>query len=101
MKASLLRDCLTSLGGDPEFRQVEYIETIFGHEDYLENVCQSIYPDLKYDNQKTVEQVDACPSNADGLMYPSYCDDGWLACDTIKNGCANPNFEGFFCKGRF
>ena len=101
MNASFLRDCLTSLGGDPRFRQVEYIETLpFGHEQYLDQVCKSIYSDLKYDKLKTEAQNDACPSNVDGLMYPSYCNDGWLECDSIKNGCANRNFNGFFCKGK-
>ena len=99
MRASSLRDCLTSLGGDPEFQQVEYIETYFGHDDYLEKVCQSIFPDLKYDQIRTEDQDDICPSNIDGLMYPSYCNDGWLECDSTTNGCANPNFNGFFCKG--
>ena len=101
MKASSLRDCLTSLGADPDFRQVEYIETVFGHDDYLDKICQSICVDLKYDKIKTEEQDDACPSNADGLMYPSHCEDGWLECDSIKNGCANSNFIGFFCKGKY
>ena len=100
MKASLLRDCLTSFGGDPKFKQVEFIETLFGHEDYLDQICQSIYRDLNYDKEKTEDQDDACPSNTDGLMYPSYCADGWLECDSIKNGCVNPNFVGFFCKGK-
>ena len=101
MKATSLRDCLTSLGGDPEFQPVEYIETLFGHDDYLENICQSIYPDLKYDKEKTENQKDVCTSaGVDGLMYPSYCDKGWLKCDSIKNGCGNPNFSGFFCKGK-
>jgi len=35
MKASLLRDCLTSLGGNPAYHQIEYIEMHFGHEEYL------------------------------------------------------------------
>ena len=97
--ATSLRDCLTSLGGDPGFLQVDFIETYFGHDDYLQRVCQSIYPELKYDKVRTEDQDDCCPSNTDGLMYPSYCADGWLECDSIKNGCVNPNFYGFFCTG--
>ena len=33
---------------------------------------------MKYDKNETEAQPDACPSNKDGLMYPSYCKEGWL-----------------------
>ena len=101
MKASFLRDCLTYLGSDPTFRQIEYIETHYGNEEYLDQVCQNISSTLSYDKIRTEDQSDACPSNKDGLMYPSYCEDGWLQCDTIRNGCLWPNYDGFYCKGIF
>ena len=75
------------------------METHYGNEDYLQEVCKSINPNLSYNKKKTEEQTDECPSNEDGLMFPSYCSDGWLACDAIKNGCLWPNFIGFYCSG--
>ena len=78
MKATSLRDCLTSLGGDPNFYQIQYIETFPENEDFLTNVCQNIYPQMKYDKIKTEKQNDSCTSDA--YMYPSTCDgsEGWL-----------------------
>jgi len=99
MKASSLRDCLTILGADSSFKQIDYIETQYGHQNYLEKVCQSIYPGLKYDSRRTEHQPDKCPSYEDGWMYPSHCSNGWLDCDSTKNGCLWPNYAGFYCKG--
>ena len=99
MKASSLRNCLTALGGNPSFRQIQYIETKHGHEDYLDEVCNHIDSKLMYDRKKTEQQVDQCASNYDGWMYPSHCKHGWLKCDAIKNGCIDPNYDGFFCQG--
>ena len=100
MSASSLRDCLTSLEANSAFHQVDYIETYYGHDEYLQNVCQSIYPyDLEYDKTRTENQTDDCESHLDGWMYPSHCSDGWLKCDSTKNGCIRANYAGFFCLG--
>jgi len=102
MNASSLRDCLTRLGANSTFHQIEYIETHYGNDEYLDQVCRSINPLLAYDKEKTEGQPDDCPSNKDGWMYPSYCSfsgyDGFLMCDSIHNGCLWPNYPGFYCK---
>ena len=97
MNALFLRDCLTSLGSDPGFHQIEYIETHYGHDDYLQDICNSINSNLIYNKSLTEAQNDACPSNEDGWMYPSYCNLGYLECETTKNGCLWPNYKGFYC----
>ena len=94
MNASLLRDCLTEQGADPLFHQIQYIETTYGHEEYLTKVCQSIHSESKYDKVKTEQQPDLCPSDKSAYMYPSTCSNGWLNCDK-SNGCGFDNYAGF------
>ena len=106
MSATSLRTCLTSLGANPSFREIEYIEI---HPQYtssrifLEKICYN-GKGLFYDQNKTEEQDKACTSGS-GWMYPSYCDnnnvDSWLECEGKSEGCKNKytNFNGFFCKG--
>ena len=70
-----------------------------GYEDYLDQVCKNISLNLEYDKMRTEGQTDACPSNKDGLMFPGYCSDGLIQCDSIKNGCAWDDYPGFYCQG--
>ena len=97
MPTKSLRDCLTSLGGIGT-RQIEYIDIGYGDENYLDNVCKAVNPNLVFDLDRTEAQPDACSSEA--YMYPSHCHGGWLG-DDCYNGCANPNFDGFYCTGTF
>ena len=100
MNASCLRDCLTFLGADPSFHQIQYIETSYGNEEYLTKVCQSIHSELKYDKVRTEQLPDICPAGEDAYMYPSTCKDGWLDCDKF-NGCGLYNYAGVYCYGMF
>ena len=95
MLAMNLRDCLTSLGGDGT-NDIAYIETHYGHRDYLDDICSSIKPNLVYDRVRTEEQDDMCKSNSTAFMYPSNCGTRLEGCES---NCTFANFEGFFCRG--
>ena len=100
MPATLLRGCLKSLGSTGT-KQIAYIETIYGYEDYLNNVCNAINVDLSYDKTRTESQPDSCTVSRIHqvfLMYPSYCNQGWLGIDCY-HACGNANYNGFYCKG--
>ena len=95
MQATLLRGCLESLGATGT-KQIEYIETTYGHDDYLNNVCNAVNVHLSYDKTRTELQPDSCTTSAH--MYPSHCNQGWLGQD-CSNGCGNVDYNGFYCKG--
>ena len=99
MPATLLRGCLQSLGATGT-KQIEYIETNYGHDDYLNNVCNAVNEDLSYDKSRTELQPDSCTSCTSCVynMYPSHCNQGWLG-DDCRNRCGNANYNGFYCKG--
>ena len=103
MPATLLRGCLQSLGATGT-KQIEYIETDYGNDDYLNNVCNAVNEDLSYDKSRTELQPDSCTSGSNSClhsyctMYPGGCSQGWLGYDCV-NGCDNANFQGFYCKG--
>ena len=97
MAATLLRDCLISLGST-QTRQIKYIEIAYGKTDFLDKICDAITPGSKLDLSLTEAQTDVC-SLGTKVMYPSRCEEAWLECDQ-SNGCWNANYEGFYCKGR-
>ena len=100
MPATRLRECLVSLGSTGT-AQIEYIETYYGHTDYLDKVCDATLPGSSFDQELTEAQPDVvCTSSA--YRYPSHCSQGWLGND-CSNGCANyiANYAGFYCKGRY
>ena len=97
MPAALLRGCLESLGATGTI-QIEYIETTYGYEDYLNNVCNAVNENLSYDKSRTESQSDSCTSVSGIYMYPSHCKQGWLGKD-CNNGCPQQNYNGFYCKG--
>ena len=97
MPATLLLDCLKALGSTGT-RQIEYIETFYGHDDYLNKVCKAIHPSFAYDKYRTEAQSDACSSNRGAYMYPSNTKQGWLG-EGYRNRCGNKNYIGFYCKG--
>ena len=99
MRANSLRTCLNSLGANL-INEIEYIETAYGFEDYLNKVCKAVDEFLIYDKFGTESQPDSCTSGRTAFMYPSYCDRGWLGPD-CQNGCVNDNYEGFYCKGMY
>ena len=96
MRAMSLRACLTSLGATGS-NEIEYIETAYGNDDYLNKVCEAVDLSLIYDKSRTESQPDSC-SGKSTYMYPSHCGQGWLGND-CTNGCGNDNYDGFYCKG--
>ena len=96
MRAMSLRTCLTSLGATGS-NEIEYIETAYGNDDYLNKVCKAVDLSLIYDKSRTESQPDSC-SDKSTSMYPSYCGQGWLGND-CTNRCGNDNYDGFYCKG--
>ena len=78
-------------------KQIDYIETTYGHTDYLDKICNVIGENLTYDSSRTESQPDICHSGS-AYMYPSHCNKGWLGTD-CSNGCGTENFAGFYCKG--
>ena len=101
MMAASLRRCLKSLGATGS-EKIEYIETFYGKDDYLDNVCRAIGDNLVYDKSRTESQPDSCTGIQDmyPYMYPSLCNQGWLGRDCF-NGCSRPNYAGFYCKGMY
>ena len=101
--AASLRGCLSILGATG-IEEIDYIETAYGHTDYLDKVCNVIGENLTYDSSRTESQPDICPHapiNPGGYMYPSHCNQGWLGTD-CRNGCGNrQNYAGFYCKGTY
>ncbi len=97
MPATLLRGCLQSLGATGT-EEIEYIETAYSHDDYLNNVCNAVYVDLSYDKTRTESLPHSCTISHSTYMYPSHCNQGWLGND-CSNGCGNTNYNGFYCKG--
>jgi len=98
MPATRLRDCLVSLGSTGS-EQIEYIETAYGENDYLDKVCNATLPGSIYNQVLTEAQADACRSTTKAIMmYPSHCSQGWLGND-CNNGCGNANYAGFYCTG--
>ena len=127
MPAKLLTTCLNQLSGlleeediqinrdsneddgdNTKRKPIEYIETHYGKEDYLDNVCRFMKPSYGpyiYDKKRTEAQPDACVCKVDGdcdlhYMYPSDCKEYWLDCQ-LQNGCSNKNYKGFYCKGTY
>ena len=105
MRAASLRTCLNSLGAN-FINEIEYIETEYGNEDYLNKVCKAVDEFLVYDKLSTESQPDSCTSGRTAYMYPSHCTHGWLGpnCTNIcfsdcLNSCGKANYDGFYCKG--
>ena len=105
VQALTLRDCLTSLGGDPDFNPVDYIEIPPQHLDnseFLNNTCFYGFNKI-YDQNRTEAQNDACAPSDFGYLYPSFCENNdsnsRLECNSLNQGCGYTNFDGFFCKG--
>ena len=105
MRATSLRTCLNSLGAN-FINEIEYIETEYGNEDYLNKVCKAVDEFLVYDKLSTESQPDSCTSGRTAYMYPSHCTHGWLGpnCTNIcfsdcLNSCGKANYDGFYCKG--
>ena len=97
MMAASLRGCLKSLGATGN-GTIKYIDIAYGHTDYLDNVCNSVSPNLIFDKSRTESQPDSCPIGSGAFQYPSHCEQGWLGTD-CTNGCAYMNYLGFYCKG--
>ena len=118
MPANLLRPCLNALAAknqitlEQKSNPIEYIETAYDREDFLEEVCRSMqkspHAPYVYDKKRTEAQIDVCVcKNGDceqHYMYPSDCPRilgdkyAFLTCEH-KNGCSNKNYKGFYCKG--
>ena len=95
MPATLLRDCLRSLGS-PVTQPISYISIDYGYTDNLDKLCNAISPGMTFDQSRTTSLPDAGGSNA--YFYPDHCGGrGWLGVD-CWNGYPCPNWEGFYCK---
>ena len=94
--AGSLRGCLNILGATGT-KEIEYIETDYGHTDYLDKICNAIGENLTYDSSRTESQPDILHSGS-AYMYPSRCNQGWLGRD-CSNDYGNRNYAGFYCKG--
>ena len=90
MPATLLRSCLETLGATGT-KQVQYIETAYGNDNYLHRVCNAVNEHYSYDKYRTESQPDSCTKGG-AYMYPSHCDQGWLGQDCL-NGCGYPNYN--------
>ena len=97
MMAASLRGCLNILGATGT-KEIEYIETDYGHTDYLDKICNTIGENLTYDSSRTESQPDIFHSGS-AYMYPGACRQGWLLCGDYNSGYGNRNYAGFYCKG--
>ena len=101
MKASSLRNCLNSVGGSG-INPIEVISTQpFGHEDYLDNVCDSVYETWIYNKARTESQQNTCSNAKYAYIYPGCCkeDTPWLECESEERECDDVGYDGFFCSG--
>jgi len=92
--ANKVHDCLKELGGNGT-NEIAFIDTHYGHRDYLDDICSFIDSKLIYDRIRTESQDDRCMDGKTAFMYPSNCSNQLDGCET---DCSFDNYEGFYCK---
>ena len=95
MLASDLGECLSVLGG-PSGQKIEFIETHYGHMDYLDNICRSMDSKWIYDRIRTEQQRDKCKQDNSTFMYPANCTNRLEGC---MCQCSFVDYIGFYCTG--
>lgn len=94
MPASMLRTCLSALGGSGS-AEVEYIDLSSGS-DYLDEVCRFISASYVFDQAATSAQPDECGSGS-SYVYPGPCENGWLGDDCTHDCTSGSQYTGFYC----
>jgi len=92
LQASKMQPCLKALGGTGK-TDIQFIDTHYGHRDFLDEICRKIDPRLTYDRVRTEEQDDKCANGTTAFMYPSNCPQ-LIPCES---DCTFNNFDGFYC----